>query len=391
VTFNAADIAHRGLVEVPGQSVAADVIRSAEGGLIVGEAEGVTDDISRFVIARYTADGAFLGRAATNFASGSDDTVRALAKGPGRRFVATGGHSTARYLDEGANVVHATTFLDPNGAEAGRDPASFFVFREERLPFATRVFFSVGGTALSSNPLGLPDYTVTGMSLTSSRTATTTTFFTPFVDIPANETFAQVTLTPVDDTVVEAKETAVFTILGSSNYEIGAPSAATLTIADNDFAFVTSRVGTSKLTPAAAVVPPSGQITYEVEWTHPGVWRDLDTIEFRIVNDFGVLGWVRWEESTNLFTLYDVETGAYSESGLPGSNKKLRAGDLELDLRNTKAVGTGPTGPSVTLTLALKLKKRHRGDGPVDYRVELFASDDDGDKQGFEVAGTLRF
>src|SRR5213079_299793 len=96
--------------------------------------------------------------------------------------------------------------------------------------------------------------------------------------------------------------------LASSTYELGAPSSATLTIKDNDFRIAGGLVGTSKLNPVNQQLPANGKVTYELGWTHPGVWRDLDTIEFRIVDDRdvakgGVLAWVRWEESTNTLSL----------------------------------------------------------------------------------------
>lgn len=217
-----------GIVETNGLNRATAVIRSADGGLIVGGGGG------HFVIAGYTADGVLnssfgtSGIVVTDFVA--DATLSRLAKGPGRRFVAVGGPliHVARYLDAGANVVHAAPGFDASAAEAGLDPASFFVFRQERLPVATRVFFSIAGTA---TPPGFftttPDYNVSGMSISPFAGGT-------YVDIPANQTFTVVTLTPVDDTFVEALETAVFTILPNASYEVGAPSSAELVISSND-------------------------------------------------------------------------------------------------------------------------------------------------------------
>src|SRR6185295_1049794 len=105
-----------------------------------------------------------------------------------------------------------------------------------------------------------------------------------------------------------------------------------------------------------------------------------------IVNDAGVLAWIRWDETTNAISLGDPKTGRFSQSGQPGAKQKLKAGDVELDLRHSAVVGTGPDGQSVTLTLALKLKVKprnsHGSNAPLDYRVEVFASDDNGNSQG---------
>src|SRR5262249_46543937 len=54
--------------------------------------------------------------------------------------------------------------------------------------------------------------------------------------IPADVAFVDVTITPIDDTVVEANETAVLTVRPSSAYVLGAPSAGTVTIVSDDVA-----------------------------------------------------------------------------------------------------------------------------------------------------------
>ncbi len=374
-----------------GEDDAFGIIRSADGGLVAaGTSSG------KFALAGYTADGVLKssfgtgGKVVTDFGTSGQAFSVGLAKGPGRRFVVAGGthFKTARYLDVGANVVHATAFGDPSGSEQGIDQASFFVFREERLPFATRVYFSIGGTAKFSPTFG-SDYQLSGMTVPTFGTLNA-----PYVDIPANQTFTLVTLAPIDDTLVEGTETATFTIrpsiFSTASYEIGAPSSAELTIFDNDVR-LTAQLGTGVLTPSSAELPANGKITYSLQWTVPQgrVWRDLDTLEFRIVHEGIAVAWIRWEETTNAISLRDPVTGLFTESGQPGSNHNLKAGNVQLDLRHTTVVGSGPTGQSVTLGLALKLKEPHGVKGPLTYRVEAFASDDDGNKQGFDEIGTL--
>jgi hypothetical protein len=96
-----------------------------------------------------------------------------------------------------------------------------------------RVYFSVGGEA-SAPRFGRfgGDYTADGLVFPilplgggDDR---------PYVDIPANQSVATVIITPRDDTLAEGLEHAVFTILPDAAYEVGAPSAATLAISDND-------------------------------------------------------------------------------------------------------------------------------------------------------------
>jgi uncharacterized delta-60 repeat protein len=235
-TFGAA---HTGLVEIGfgGKDEAFDISQAANGGFVTaGTSNG------KFALAGLTADGLMnnsfgtLGKVVTDANVPQFGSV-GLAKGPGRRFVVAGGavFKTARYLDAGANVVTVGTF-DASSTEGGTNNASFIVARLERLPVPTRVFFSIGGTA--TRP-GSPsaDYTLGGMTVPNPLLGT------PFVDIPANQTFVVVTFTPRDDTVVEATETATFSILPNASYELGTPAATAISIADNDGLVFNSTTG----------------------------------------------------------------------------------------------------------------------------------------------------
>lgn len=154
-----------------------------------------------------------------------------IAYGPWRRLVVAGGSgfSAVRLFDTGANLVYAFS-LDPNAAEDGLNPASFFIYRLERLSTPTRVYFYVGGTA--RYPGGVlaasRDYSMVNLATPP------VTIGTPYVDILANETYAIATLNPNDDALAEPAETATFSIIPNTNYEVGTPSKATLSIADND-------------------------------------------------------------------------------------------------------------------------------------------------------------
>ena len=59
------------------------------------------------------------------------------------------------------------------------------------------------------------------------------------VVIPANQTFAEVTITPIDDAIPEKTETAIFTVLNNPAYDLGTPTSTTLFILDNDSASTT--------------------------------------------------------------------------------------------------------------------------------------------------------
>jgi uncharacterized delta-60 repeat protein len=215
-----------------GADAGGEIIRSSDGGLIVGGTVNY-----RFAAAGYDANGNLNpnfgagGRLMTNFGSGSVFFPVALVAGPGKRFMLTGGpdFATARLLDAGANLVSVAT-LQPNGYETGSSKAYLTVGRTEALPYVTRVYFNVSGTA--RYPGGLlaasRDYSMIGMD------TPILTVGTPFVDIPAGQTFAVANLVPNDDALVEGLEQAKFTIIPNAAYEIGFPGSATLNIWDND-------------------------------------------------------------------------------------------------------------------------------------------------------------
>jgi uncharacterized delta-60 repeat protein len=233
-----------------GDDRAHDVIRSFDGALLVG---GSTN--GKFAVIQYSANGLIdrgfgtNGYVVTPFSDHAE--ISALAAGPGRRFVAVGGAQfhTARYLDSHANLVTVGTF-NPSASEQGPKSTSFIVGRTERLPYPTRVYLSIGGTATGPARLRITDpldYTLSGITVPPMFMGA------PYVDIPANQTYTVVTLTPRDDSLIERTETALFTVMPNSAYDLGTPASTTITIADNDrLNFI---IGGSRLIRSASVMP----------------------------------------------------------------------------------------------------------------------------------------
>ncbi len=60
--------------------------------------------------------------------------------------------------------------------------------------------------------------------------------FSGSVVIPIGSSYADITLTPVDDTSVEGNETATLTLSGNPAYNIGSPNSAGVNVTDNDAA-----------------------------------------------------------------------------------------------------------------------------------------------------------
>jgi hypothetical protein len=73
----------------------------------------------------------------------------------------------------------------------------------------------------------------------------------PYVDIPANQTFVNVVLHPVDDALLEPTEIARFTIVANAAYDLGNPSLD-FVIADNDSAMINFQ--------SAAAMTPAGTL-----------------------------------------------------------------------------------------------------------------------------------
>jgi hypothetical protein len=102
---------------------------------------------------------------------------------------------------------------DANTAEAGSDPGTFRI---------TRIGSTVG--ALTVN------YVVSGQATAADYTPA----LTGAVTIASGQSFADLTIAPVDDGSFERSETVTLTLFDSGSYDTGTPSTATVTIVDND-------------------------------------------------------------------------------------------------------------------------------------------------------------
>jgi uncharacterized delta-60 repeat protein len=202
--------------------------------LVGGSANG------KFGVAAFTPDGlpatnfGNAGKAITTF---SGKAIAGMALTTNHTFVAAGGSnfSLARHFDLGPNVAIGT--FNTNMSEQGPTSGGFIVTRDQSLPFATRVFFNIGGTAsaptLFAQRNRITDYTLGGMTVPLFGALGSPT--TPYVDIPAGQSVVVVTFAPIDDTLPEGTESASFTVVADSAYGIDPHlNNLTMTIADND-------------------------------------------------------------------------------------------------------------------------------------------------------------
>lgn len=109
--------------------------------------------------------------------------------------------------------VATVAAFDNSASESGGDTAVFTITRTGTLGTPLDIFFTVGGSAQPGSDYSLPPSPVR---------------------IPAGAASAQLPLIPVNDGLRESQETVVVTVIGTSQYVVGASSNATATIADDD-------------------------------------------------------------------------------------------------------------------------------------------------------------
>jgi len=148
---------------------------------------------------------------------------------PGCYVVGSNSQAVAKILDNDLTPAPVVTIVatDPHAAEAGPDTGTFTVSRTGDTSNALAVFFRVGGTA----QMGI-DY----LKLSNSVMFPFFIDLPPNVVIPAGASSADITVTPIDDNLVEGNETVVLELIAPTwaGYLPGVPSNAVVTIADNE-------------------------------------------------------------------------------------------------------------------------------------------------------------
>src|SRR5262245_59838474 len=92
---------------------------------------------------------------------------------------------------------------DANAAEAGLDPGTFTVTRTGATTAALTVSYTVAGTATAGS-----DYVALSGSLI----------------IPLGSSSATITVTPIDDLLVEGPESVIVTLTDTADYDLGVPN-----------------------------------------------------------------------------------------------------------------------------------------------------------------------
>jgi hypothetical protein len=154
--------------------------------------------------------------------------------------------ATVTILDAGHVVTIAAT--DATAAEAGADTGTFTITRSGNTTLALPVSFTRTGTAAAG-----ADYTNFSLSAT----------------IPAGQAATTITVTPVDDALVEGPETIILTLTDTANYNLGAAGTdtATVTIFDSDPLVLTFEEQADSI-PIGTLFPTSYNSMTFINWQH---------------------------------------------------------------------------------------------------------------------------
>jgi PKD repeat protein len=204
-------------------------------------------------------------------------------------------------------VTVTVTASDPDASETGPDPGVIRFHRTGDTSQPLPVSWTFSGTAVNGS-----DY---------QQLPTTGT-------IPAGQADADLTITPIDDNIVEGPETVIVTVVSGPGYSAGSPSSATVTIADNDQATSLPVVTVTAVDPNASEAGPD-----------PGVVR------FHRTGDTSQPLPLSWT-----FSGTAVNGSDYQQLPTTGN---IPAGQADADLTITPIDDTAVEGPeTVVVTLA---------------------------------------
>jgi photosystem II stability/assembly factor-like uncharacterized protein len=149
---------------------------------------------------------------------------------------------------------------------------------------------------------------------------------------------------------------------------------------------VLDNIGITELTPDESTATVHQRLKIALKWTHPERWRLIDKIDLRLIDDEGLAMWVRFDEAANTFQMFNSNSGRFGQAYSPGGHHAFQTSAATMYLEGSAVQGTGPTGPSATLTYDLGFKPRAGGRT---FRVEVLLADDFGHVRDFEQIGTV--
>jgi uncharacterized protein YjiK len=156
---------------------------------------------------------------------------------------------------------------DPNASEVGSDTGTFRVTRTGSTVNALTVNYIIASGA--------------GQASSSDYTPT----LTGVIAIPAGQAFGDMTITPVNDSLVEGSETIAITLGDTGSYDVGTPASASVVIADS------GSTGTATLIISEVAAWSSGNSPIAADWF------EVTNIGTAAAN---ITGW-RVDDSSNAF------------------------------------------------------------------------------------------
>ncbi|WP_071191886.1 choice-of-anchor L domain-containing protein [Trichormus sp. NMC-1] len=131
--------------------------------------------------------------------------------------------------------------------------------------------FTITRTGSTANALSV-NYTISGTaSATDYNTIPST------IVIPAGQASTTVTITPIDDTLVEGNETVILSLIDTTNYDLGTPNSATVIIADNE---VQNTVVNLSVSPASVFENGTTNLVYT--FTREGATTSPLTVNYSV-------------------------------------------------------------------------------------------------------------
>ncbi len=145
-------------------------------------------------------------------------------------------------------------------------------------------------------------------------------------------------------------------------------------------------VGTFKIaSPHTTAVAQTTDVA--VTWQVPsGSWQQLHTIDLQLSGDDGSLIDIRWNQENETLSLLDPTTGKFGQPQPLGSNETLSNALLDVLLKTSSKLSTGPTSPLVTVTFSLRFKNAAKGHH---FSVEAAASNDNGTMTMFGLGKSI--
>ncbi|WYL95766.1 MAG: choice-of-anchor L domain-containing protein [Gloeotrichia echinulata IR180] len=162
--------------------------------------------------------------------------------------------------------------------------------------------FTISRTGSSASPLTV-NYSISGTATTAD--------YNPLpgsIIIPAGQASATITVTPIDDTVLEGDETLILSLIDTTSYDLGTPNSTTLVIKDNDQGI------TLGVNPAIVTEDATTNLVYT--FTRMGVTTNALTVNYSVGGtatfnaDYAQLGAASFNGTTGTITFAPNATTA---------------------------------------------------------------------------------